>query len=63
VPAHGDAGTVDVAVGLGVARVDDLVHVDAVLRGEARELVGQPDVDVAVGRLGELGHLGRLGRP
>jgi hypothetical protein len=37
------------------------VHVDAVGRGEARELVGQADVDVAVGGLGQLRHLGGFG--
>ncbi len=57
VPADGDAGTVDVAEGLAVGRLDDLEDVDAVLLREAGELVGQPDVHVAVGRLGELGHL------
>ena len=31
--------------------------------GEAGELVGEPDVDVAVGRLSELCHLGCLGGP
>ena len=49
------------AVRLGVGRVDDGVDVDAVFPGEPGELVCQPDVDVAIGRLGELGQLGRLG--
>ena len=57
----GDAGTVNVGVGLRVAGVDDLVDVDAVGGGVLAELVGQADVDVAVGGLGELGHLGGLG--
>ncbi len=52
----------DVAVGLRVRGLDHLVHVDAGALGEDRELVGEPDVDVAVRRLGELGHLGGLGR-
>ena len=62
VPADRDAGPVDVAVGLRVAGLDDLVDVDAGPGGERAELVGETDVHVAVGGLGELGHLGRLGR-
>src|SRR5690606_5843115 len=62
VAADRDARLVDVAVGLRVAGLDDLLDVDAVAVGEPRELVGQADVDVPVGGLGELGQLGRLGR-
>ena len=40
---------------------DDVVDVDADRVGGARELVGERDVHVAVGRLGELRQLGRLG--
>ena len=61
VPAHRDAGAVDVGVGLGVAGLDDALDVEAGLVGVDGELVGQADVDVAVGGLGELGHLGGLG--
>ncbi len=57
---HGDTRQVNVAVWLGVAGSDDLEDVDAVARREHGELVGQTDVDVAVGRLGQLGQLGRL---
>src|SRR5690606_5584127 len=62
VAADRDARLVDVAVGLRVAGLDDLLDVDAVAVGEPRELVGQADVDVPVGGLGQLGQLGRLGR-
>src|SRR5699024_11384727 len=41
VPAHGDAGPVDVGVGLGVGGGDHLVHIDAVGGGEGAELVRQ----------------------
>jgi hypothetical protein len=54
---------VDVAVGLGVGRLDHTVDVDAGALRIDRELVGQADVDVAVGGLRELGELGGLGRP
>ena len=60
VSADRDAGSVDVAERLAVARVDHLEDVDVVLIGVAGELVGEADVDVAVGRLGQLGQLGRL---
>src|SRR4029453_6185089 len=56
-----DAGLVDVAVRLGVAGLDDLVDVHARAGRKLGELVGQADVDVAVGRLGELGTLGPPG--
>ena len=59
--ADGDAGLVNVAVGLRVARLDHLVDVDARGRGVLRELVREPDVDVAVGGFGKLRHLGRFG--
>ena len=49
--------------GWRVGGVDHALDVDAGAVGEARELVGERDVDVAVGRLGELRELGRLGRP
>ncbi len=51
----------DVRVGLGVAGLDDALDVEARLVRVDGELVGQADVDVAIGGLGELGHLGRLG--
>ena len=57
----GDPGAVDVAEGLRVGGGDDAVEVDPGAVGEARELVGQRDVHVAVGGLGELGQLGGLG--
>src|SRR6266542_2002631 len=61
VPADRDARPVQVAVRLAVGRRYDLVHVDACGAGEPGELVGERDVDVAVGRLGQLGELGGLG--
>src|SRR5699024_12028868 len=60
-PIYGDAGPVDVGVGLGVGGGDHLVHVDAVGGGEGAELVRQGDVHVPVGGLGQLGHLRGLG--
>lgn len=60
--ADGDAGLVDVAVGLAVAGFDDLLDVDVVPVGEPGELVGQPDVDVPVGGFGQLRQLGGLRR-
>ncbi len=62
VAADAKARLVDVRVGLGVRRADDLldVHPDAIR--VSRELVGERDVDVAVGGIGELGELGGLGR-
>ena len=50
----------NVGVGLRVAGVDDTLNVKAGLVRVDGELVGQPDVDVAVGGLGELGHLSSL---
>src|SRR5690606_18429642 len=61
VPTDGDAGTMDVAVGLRIARLDDLVNIDTVGRGEQAELVRETDVHISVGCLGELGHLRRFG--
>ncbi len=58
VSADGDAGLVDVAERLAVAGLDDLGDVDVVLVGVAGEFVGEPDVDVAVRRLGQLGEFG-----
>ena len=60
VSADADAGLVDVGEGLGVGGGDGFGHVDAVLGGDAGELVGEGDVDVAVGGLGELDELGGL---
>ena len=67
---HGDAvaadrhaRAVDVGVRLRVARLDHCRHVDADRVCEAGELVGKPDVDIAVGRLRELGQLGSLRGP
>jgi hypothetical protein len=60
VSADGHAGPVDVAEGLRVGGGDDPVDVDPGAIGEARELVGEGDVDVAIGGLGQLGQLGRL---
>ena len=45
---------------LAPAMTSSHVHPDPV--GVAGELVGQRDVDVAIGRVGELRELGRLGR-
>ena len=52
----------DVRVGLRVAGFDHLVHVDAVVLREQRELVREPDVHIPVGGLGELRQLRRLRR-
>ena len=60
-PPTATPGAVDVAEGLRVGGGDHAVEVDAGAVGEARELVGQRDVHVAVGGLGELGQLGGLG--
>ena len=57
VPAHRDAGAVDVGVGLGVAGLDDALDVEAGPVGVDGELVGQADIDVAVGGLGLTGRL------
>src|SRR5699024_6668833 len=57
VAADGDAGLVDVGVGLGVGGLDHVVHVDAVVLGEQGEFVGQGDVHVPVGGLGQLRQL------
>ncbi len=58
-----DSGLVDVTVRLGVGRFDHLVDVDAVLARVAGELVGETDIDVAVGGLRELRQLRGLGGP
>jgi hypothetical protein len=50
------------AVGLGIARLDDFVDIDAIRRREQRKLVSQADVDVSIGGLRELRHLCSLGR-
>ena len=61
-PADGDAGTMDVAKRLGVARLYNRIDVYPRLVGVFRELVRKADVDVTVGCLGELGEFGGLGR-
>ena len=61
VTADADAGLVDVRVRLAVGAVDDFLDVDAHAVGVAGEVVGQGDVDVAVGRVGDLAELGGLG--
>ena len=60
VPPDADTGTVDVRERLGVGGIDHPVDVDPGAVGEPGELVGERDVDVAVGRLGELRQFGRL---
>ena len=57
VATHAEPGLVDVAVRLAVGGRDDLQDVDADPVRIARELVGEGDVDVAIGRVGELGEL------
>src|ERR1051326_6726225 len=59
--AHGDSWAMEVAERLRVARLDDTVDVDADAICIKRELVGQADVDVAIGRLRQLGQFRRLG--
>ncbi len=61
VAADPEARLVDVAVGLAVGGLDDLLDVDPDPLGVAGELVGEGDVHVAIGRVGELAELGRLG--
>src|SRR6185503_5749118 len=63
VTADGYSGAVDVAEGLAVCRVDHALDVDPRSVGEARQLVREGDVEVAVGRLGELRELRCLGAP
>ena len=58
--SDGNAGTVNVGVGLRVAGVNDLVDVDAVGRSVLAELIGQADIDVTVGGFGKFGHLSSL---
>ncbi|CAB4957149.1 unannotated protein [freshwater metagenome] len=60
VPTHRDSRQVDVAERLAVTCGDDREHVDAVIGGESRELIGQADVHVAVCGLREFGELGSL---
>ena len=58
VPADADAWLMDVRVRLAIRSADHLEDVDAAdALGLARELIGQRDVHVAVGRLGELREL------
>jgi hypothetical protein len=57
-PAHRDARPVNVAVGLRVASVDHLLNVDAHRRRETGQVVGNPDIDIAVRRLGKFAELG-----
>ena len=52
----------DVGVRLGVAGFDHRGDVDPDRIREAGKLVGEADVDIAVGRLRQLGQLGSLGR-
>ena len=60
-PTDGYAGPVQVAVGLAVGGLYDLVHVDACRVGESGEFVCQRDVDIAVGGFRQLGELSGLG--
>ena len=62
VAADADPRLVDVAVRLAVRGRDHFGDVDAVQVGRPGELVGERDVDIAVGRVGELGEFGRLRR-
>ena len=59
--AHRDAGPVDVAEVLAVARLDDGVNVDVLAVGVPGKLIGETDIDVPVGRLGEFCQLAGLG--
>jgi hypothetical protein len=58
-----DTGLVHVAEGLAVACLDHVAHLDAHLLCRQRELVGEPDVEVAVRGLRQLRQLRRLGGP
>ena len=51
-------GREDVDARVVVGQPDDLPHVEAEVLADQRELVGEGDVDVAVGVLDQLGHLG-----
>ena len=61
VPAHAGARAQDLDPRVAVGQGDRLPHVDAEAIGQAGELVGRGDVDVAVGVLHQLDHLGRRG--
>ena len=58
VAADAGTGLEDVDARVHVADADDLVNVHAVVTADAAELVGEGDVDGAVGVLHDLGHLG-----
>ena len=60
--ADGYSRAVNVTEGLTVGRFNHALDVDSFAVCKARQLVGESDVDVAVGRFGELDHLGRFGR-
>ncbi len=62
VAAHADAGLVNVRVRLAVGRLDHFLDVHSGPVRGSRELVGEGDVDVAVGSVGELREFGGLGR-
>ena len=60
-PADRDTWPMDVAERLTVAGLDDRPNVDADGVRVLGELVGESDIDVAIGRLRELRELGGLG--
>ena len=59
VAAHAGTRLEDVDARVHVADLDDLVDVEVVVAADARELVGEGDVDGAEGILDDLGHLSR----
>ena len=61
VSADTRAGLEDLHARVSVRQADELPDVDRELVADQRELVGEGDVDVAVGVLGELSQFGRAG--
>jgi len=61
VPAHARTGAEDAHARVQVGQADGFGNVHAKAVGQARELVGDGDIDVAVGVLHQLDHLGGSG--
>ncbi len=58
VPADAGAGLEDVDPRMAVGELDHFPHVHPHRVGDDRKLVGEGDVDVAIGVFDQLGHLG-----
>ena len=61
VPAHAGAGLEDVDPRVAVGKPDNFPHVEPHCVGDDRQLVGESDVDVAIGVLDQLGHFRAAG--